>query len=123
MNIQRPRCHKAHLADITEVRLFPEVHLNVLVALLLEGEPLTAALLRAKEGLQAVGILHVYPELLHASEFILALAGLKIARELPLVHPHFHAVLRPKVQIEARLRRVGYVALLAIEPGIDGTMY
>ena len=92
----------------------------MLVALLLEGEPLSAALLRAKKGLQAVGILHVYPKLLHASEFFLALAGLEIARELPLVHPHFHAVLRPKVQIEARLRRVGYVALLAIEPGIDG---
>ena len=121
MNIERPRCHKAHLADITEVRLFPEVHLHVLVALLLEGEPLSASLLRAKKGFQVVGILHVYPELLHASEFLLALAGLKIARELPLVHPHFHAVLRPKVQIEARLRRVGYVALLAIEPGIGGT--
>ena len=118
MNIQRPRCHEAHLTDIAKVRLPPEVLLHVLVALLLEGKSLSAILLRAEKGLQVVGILHMRPELLHVSELLFALSGLQITRELPLVYTHLHPVLRSKVQVETRLRRVGHVALLTFESGI-----
>ena len=93
MNIQRPRCHEAHLTDIAKVRLPPEVLLHVLVALLLEGKSLSAILLRAEKGLQVVGIFHVLPELLHISELLFALSGLQVTREFPLINSHFHPVL------------------------------
>ena len=76
VNIQRPRCHEAHLTDVAKVGLPPEVFLHVLVALLLKGKPLSAILLRAEKGLQVVGILHVLTELLHVSELLFALSGL-----------------------------------------------
>ena len=119
VNIQRPRRDEAHLTDVAEVGLVPEMSLHVLVALLLEREPLPAALLRAEKGLQVVRVPHVPPELLHVAELLLTLAGLQVARELPLVDPHvFQAVLRAEMQVEPRLRRVGHVTLLTCESGI-----
>ena len=69
-----------------------------------------------------MGILHVFPELLHVTELLLAHSGLQVTREFSLVNSHFHQMLRTKVPVEARLRRVGNVALLTFESGINHLM-